>query len=792
MSEATKEFKIADEKRLNIKQFLFNKVIKFWYIYVLSILCIFPLAYYYNWYTTPLYNASSTLLISDEKNKFSQQDLLSQMSALDNTGGVDNEIELIRSRSMIAKTLRNLDFEVTYFLQGNFKRSELYKQSPISFDYDSLSYISYESPLEITIVDKEKYQFKFEGNDRIAAFEAVYRFGQQVQNPIGKFTINKTLKFRGDDYIIPDFEKRNFLIFVNKFDNVVDKYSRNLRIEFLSKKSTIVDLSLNDAVPQKAGDFLNMLMEVYIKSGVEHKNEIAANSLKFIDEQLQRITEDLRSSEEDLEIFKTEKGITDLGTEAQSFLGSVKVYDEKISTIDIQTSFLVYLEKYIKEDNEIDKISPASIGIEDPLLTKLIMQLVDLQSQRRTQLNSTKPDNPIIVSLDIQIQNTKQDLLENVRSIKDGLNASKEEAVIQLARIQGKIKSVPKTQRALVGIERQATIKEGLFNYLLQKRAETAILLASTISDNRIVNSARATIKPVKPIPAQTYAISLLLALILPAAFIYIRESLNDKIKDVSEISGLSEIPVLGMVGFSKETGNDIVAMNPESMLAESFRLLRTNIQFFSHNGKNTKVLITSSISSEGKSFCAANLSAIYAITGKKVVLVHGDLRKPKKNTEYKLPNETGISNYLIGSSEISEVIQHSSSVPNLDIILSGPKPPNPSELILNERMDLLFEYLNAHYDVIIVDSPPIGLVTDGILLSKYVDATIYVVRQNVTRKQSLDLINNIYVNKKIPNLSIILNAVKTGSGNGYGYGYGYGYGHGYGYYKEDSKKKST
>ena len=500
---------------------------------------------------------------------------------------------------------------------------------------------------------------------------------------------------------------------------------------------------------------------------------------------MERITADLKVSEESLEAFKTEKGITDITTEAQSFLGTVQVYDTKISEIDIQISFLEYLENYILEDRDLDKISPSSLGIADPLLTKLVTQLSDLQNQRRSQANSTTPDNPIVVSLDIQIQNTKEDLLENVRSIKDGLKASRQQAEIQLNRLQGKIKSVPKTQRTLIGMERQATIREGLFNYLLQKKAETAIMLASTISDNKIVNSARASYEPVHPVPNQTYTLALLLGLLLPAFSIYLKDVLDDKIKDIMDIESNTEIPILGVIGFSKEKETMVVASKPESMIAESFRLIRTNIQFFAHTGPCIRLLVTSSISSEGKSFCAANLAAIYAISGKKVVLVNGDLRKPKKNVEFNLPNDIGISNFLIGASSIKDIIQPSPAVPNLDIILSGPKPPNPSELIINPRMDEFFKYLEANYELIIVDSPPIGVITDGLAYNKFIDSTIYIIRENVTRRQNIEFVNNMYRNKKIHNLGIIFNAVKTGPM----YGYGYNDGYGYGYYNEENKE---
>lgn len=788
MTSPNTSFKIPDEKRLDIKQFVQAKIIRYWYLYLLSLFIALMAGYFYNWYATPVYNANATLLIKDEKRVNPTQDLLSQLSSLDHTGGIDNEVELIRSRTMIARTLRKLDFDITYLMEGNIKISEQYRQSPVRLVIDSFPFRHYEQPIHIKILDDKKYEFAFENKNSGESISEVYSFDQPVQNLIGKFTVEKTDKFRTAEYLNPEFEKRNFILIAHHFDNLVDKYTRNLNITFVSKKATVIELSLKDRVPQKAGDFLNTLMDVYIQSGIENKNEIASNSLKFIDDQLKLVTEDLKTSEQDLESYKTEKGITDLGTEAQAFLESVKIYDEKISSIDIQNSFLQYLEGYIMEDRELDKISPASIGIADPLLTKLITQLADLQNLRKSQLNSTKPDNPIIMTLDIQIQNTREDLLENVRSIRNGLLASKQEAETQLSRIRDKIRTVPRTQRELVGMQRQALIREGLYNYLLQKRAETAIMLASTISDNRIVNSARASKNPVRPIPSQTYTFAILLGIMIPAFFIYGRELLNDKITGLNELRSMTSVPVIGVVAFSDNNGKLLVAEKPESMISESFRLIRTNLQYITTSADKIRILVTSTVSSEGKSFCAANLAAVYALTGKKVVLVHGDLRKPKKSSEFGLKTDAGISNYLIGTSVFDSIIQPHPTVENLSIVLSGPKPPNPSELMLHKRMEEFFQELGNHFDVIIVDSPPIGLVADGMQLSKYTDATIYIVRQNVTNKQSIEYLESLNEAGKLSKLSIIFNAVKRKQGrkNGHNYGYGYGYGYGHGYYDED------
>ncbi len=344
MNDKSKSENIPDEKHFDLKYLFFSKVVKYWYLYVAGLFLALGSGYYYNWYTTPVYNASCTLLIKDDKRAMYPGDLLAQASSIDNIGGIDNEIELIQSRTMIAKTLRRLDFEVSYFITNNIKKAELYKRSPITFTHDSISFKAYENQLRVEILDGKSYKLSYTDKQDDIEVTNTYNFGDQVRNSIGKFIIDKSDNFRDNNFNNTDHDKRNFIIIIHNFDNLIDRYTKGLNIQFVSKKSTVLQLSLKDPVPQKAGDFLNMLLEVYIQSGIDHKNEIATNSLDFIDDQLKLITENLRSSEQDLEEFKTEKGITDIGTEAQTFLGSVQVYDAKISEMDIQSSFLDYLE----------------------------------------------------------------------------------------------------------------------------------------------------------------------------------------------------------------------------------------------------------------------------------------------------------------------------------------------------------------------------------------------------------------------------------------------------------------
>ncbi len=779
------------ENTVNVKM-LFNKFfIRYWYLYVYTITLSMITAYFYNWYATPIYFTSCTVIIKDQK-KANSTDLLSQIGAYDDEGGIDNEIGIIRSRQLIYKSLFELGYDHSYLLKGDIKTQELYNYSPISFIGDTLFPLAKKTAINIKIIDDKKVQVSYTKNGKTIA--GTYAFDARISNKLGVFIIQKTALFNDALYRRKSFEKRNFIVRFGSLDNLTDNYQTALKVDRVSKAASILQISLQGPLPSKNEDFLNKLCELYIKKGIELKNQYAVNTLSFIDEQIALLNLDINSNEENVEAFRLKKGITDIGTEATGYLESVKNFENKIADVQVQVSFLEYLQQYITSGKDLSgNISPASILVNDPLLQNLILKLNDLENKRKAQANVVKQDNPLFVSLQTEIQNTKNALLENVKSIRNGLEASLNEAQLQKGSVQNKLRLLPGAQRELSTLMRGSSIKETLYTYLLQKRAETAILLASTTADNRVVDPARTFPKPLKPVKSLSYSIALLLGLIIPALIIYLRDALNDKIGDRYDLERLTNIPILGMIGLSASKSSLVVTEKPNSHISEAFRSIRTNLQYFTPNKNQNVIMLTSSISSEGKSFCSINLAVMLSLSGRKTILVGCDLRKPKITVGFDFKSEIGLSNYLIGIATEKEIIQNSGSIPNLDIILSGPKPPNPSELIISKRMDEIFVYLKANYDNIILDTPPIGLITDAMVLSKYTDVNIYVVRQSVTRKQHLNFINNLYKEGKIKNLCIILNAMKASNksyGYGYEYAYGYGYGYGYGYYEDEESTK--
>ncbi len=779
--------------QINLKQ-IFNKFfVRHWYLYVYTLSLAIITAYFYNWYSTPVYFTSCTVLIKDASQHYNSNDLLSQLNSFSAEGGVDNEIGIIRSRQLITKALSELEYGKLYYIQGDIKTSEIYKDNPIRLDIDTLYNGAYRTNLELEIINDYKYKLTYTLRNR--EFIGYYLLGKKVNTDIGKFAINKTIAFDNDLFNHPTYKNRTFLISLAGLENMTDAYQSMLKADKVSSNATLLQLSIQGTVPSKNEAFLNKLCELYIQKGIEIKNEYAVNTLKFIDEQLGLLTNDIDVNENNVEQFRVKRGITDISIEASSYLESVKNFDNSISELQVQLSFLDYLERYVSGGKELSgNISPASILVDDPLLRTLIIKLNDLENKRKSALSIVKSDNPILISQNIEIQNTKSALIENIKSLRNGLKASLNEALSQKGNVQGKLRLLPGAQRELQTMLRGSSIKETLYSYLLQKRAETAILLASTTADNRVIDAARTFPHPLKPVTSLSYSIAIILGLIIPALIIYFRDLLNDRVNDRFDLERLTSIPILGMIGLSASKSNLVVTEKPNSHISEAFRSIRTNMQYFNANKIQNTIMVTSSISSEGKSFCSINLAVMLAMSGRKTILVSCDLRKPKITLGFDFSSEVGLSNYLIGIANEKEIIQNSGTIPNLDIILSGPKPPNPSELIISQRMDDLFENLKKNYDNIILDTPPIGLITDAMVLSKYSDINIYVVRQGVTRKHQLNFINKLYLEGKIKNVCIILNAIKAANrsyGYGYEYSYGYGYGYGYGYYEEDEKVKS-
>ena len=439
-----------EEGKFDFKFFASKYILRYWYLYVISIAISLIFIYYYNWYSTPMYSANCSMLIKNEQNRGGGNgDVLGQLNANVIDRNLDNEFEIIKSRSMIRRAIQESDFDVTYILQGKIRKTELYKQTPVILTSDTLNSLAYRSPFKIKVLSSVKYNLTFLDQNIDKEFNKTYRFGERVDCPIGKFTINKTDFFNNTAFNSPSYEKRDFLIRCNTLDALVDHYQQMLRVSKAGANTTIIVLSMSDAVPSRPVDFLNKLVDVYLRAGIEEKNNEIKNIISFIDEELVGLERDLNNAEIAIEVFKTQHGIADVSGKGTALTSSLSDFDNKIAGYDVQLAFMDYMDKYVKDEKDIKQISPASFGIGDELLQKYIGALSELESEKREKVENVKSQNPLLKELEVEIQNAKENLLESIKNVKDGINATKEETKRQRSHVEAEMRLLPGTQKRI-------------------------------------------------------------------------------------------------------------------------------------------------------------------------------------------------------------------------------------------------------------------------------------------------------------------------------------------------------
>ncbi len=777
----------------DLKSFL-SKYIGYWYLFVLALLLAFGAAKYYNWYTNPTYAVTAKLLVKDDN--FGKEKFLKQLDVEPRSRNIENDIEILRSHAILAKTLNELDFDVSYFLVGDVKISEVYVDCPFKVTIDHLEYGAYFKDYRVALIDGNRFSLEYDLGDESKKFEGA--FGDTLDFGMGEIALQKRENFPGEQLLQdPGFDKKNYLVRFNTIASNQNKYLSRLSVAIARSQSTVLQVYLEDEVPQKGLDFVNKLIEVYLRNDIDVKNKAAAATAEFMDDQLDEIAADLERIETSREKYKVSKGIVDLESESQIVLERVKDLDAQKAINDSRIGRIQQLEKYIVENQDLRDIAPAALDISDPLLTKLINKLSELQSERQLILNRSTALSPDLVPINAEIELTRSSLLQNIQNIEKSLQNSAVELEEDIAKYESRISNIPRTERELLEIERQFRIQESLYMFLLERRAELGISLAATESDTRIVDQARVIPGPISPVPQRAYSIALILGLIIPVVIIFLIEKLNDRISEISTIRKLTSIPLLGVVRLSKQKSALVAVDKPRSSIAEEYRSIRTNLRFFHSDSNSSVTMITSSVGTEGKTFTAMNLATVMAASGSKVALVGLDMRKPRIVEDFNIENKIGCSNYLSGNATLGEIIQQSSFSDTLSVIPSGPTPPNPSELIMSDRMTQLIAELKEHFDKIVIDTPPIGLVSDGLILANHVDSTIFVVRDGITRKSHLMQANELYEKGQLKHVGIVFNAAKRrstayGYSSGYGYGYGYVYGTDYGNYFDDNDSSAS
>ncbi|CAN5521122.1 tyrosine-protein kinase domain-containing protein [soil metagenome] len=746
------------------------KVLKNWYFFVIALAIAYTIAFFQIRYTEEIYPVEAFILIkTDNKGAGSAAELLYGNQLFDNARSSNTEAVLMKSYPLINKVVKSLGFNKIFYSEGKILTKEIYEDAPANIVYDTTSsYLPYRQEFDFIVVDENHFSFfESEENENNNAKKGLYPFNEEIDFKGFRFTAYKK------DNIIYNRIINNRYIFkiVNPYD-LTNSYRNKLIVMPMVEDPSLLRLSLNGTIPKKEIDFLNKLTEIYRQEEVRKKNIIASKTISFIDSQLKNITDSLNFIENKLANFRVEKRVTsDISEEGRRQWEQLERLESERALLASELQYYDYIVEYIKTNQDGDDlVIPTSAGITDPVLNKFIADFVNLQVQRKKIVQGNQPNNPYIPVLNREIHGITSNIVESVNNLRNSSQFKKNSLDQRIAKLEQGIRTLPGAQREFVDITRNNQLSENLYLLYTQKRAEAAISQASTTSDITIVNPPMLAGGPIEPQTKRIYMVAFFLGISIPLGFILLVNFLNNKIQFKEDIEKLTQIPMLGQIWRKGKGGNLVVNQNPKSAVAESFRSIRSNLNFFT-SGKEKKVfLITSSISGEGKTFCALNLSTVFSFSGKPTLLIGADLRKPRIFNDLGLSNEIGLSSYLSNSAQLSQIIQRS-EIPNLDVICSGPIPPNPSELLMDEKMTELMTELRNIYDYIVIDTAPVGLVTDAYILMEHVDHTIYMVRQNYSNQESLKIAQELYNNGKLRKTSILFNDVKIDKNkNGYGY----------------------
>ena len=770
------ELYTEQEEQVDYKA-LFFKYLIHWKWFVASIVVCLIGGWIYLHYTTPVYSITGSVIIKDNKKNNSGSTGLADLEDLgfySSTNNFDNEVEVLHSRTLLKKVVEELDLYINYRTRENLRPVELYKDTPVKVwltPEEAEKLPNGAAVLEVVLKPGGKLSVSTEIDEQ--EFKQDFnKLPALLTTPYGTFSFTP-----GDSAIVEKEQEITVTVAAPRI--MANGYANALSVEPTSKTTTIAQITLQNTSPQRGVDFINKLIEIYNRDANNDKNEVASKTAEFIDERIKIINGELGTTEKELETFKRDAGLTDLKSVAQLALSENSEYEKKRAENSTQLRLVQFLSEYANNPDHAYEVLPVNVGLTDTGLTELINRYNEMLLERKRLLRTSSESNPVVVNLDASIRAMRSNVQTTILSVQKGLMITKADLERQAGKYAGRITSAPGQERQLVSISRQQEIKAGLYLMLLQKREENAITLASTANNARIVDEAQAGLFPVSPKGKLIYLIAFVLGIAIPVGIIYII------------------VPIIGDIPASDnmpKEGSVVVHENQNDMMAETFRNVRTNVQYMLGNNQKV-VLITSTTSGEGKSFVAANLAISFALLGKKVVIVGLDIRKPGLNKAFQMSHkEDGITRYLADPehTDLMSLLQQSNVTPNLYILPGGAIPPNPTELVARDSLVQAVDRLKKEFDYVILDTAPIGMVTDTQLISRVADMSIYVCRAGYTPKAGYLFINELRGHKKLPNLCTIINDVNIKTGKyGYGtygkYGYGRTYGYGYGY---DEKSK--
>ena len=801
----------ATDEKIDIQELLFKYIIH-WPWFVGAVLICLVGAWIYLRMATPIYNISATVLIKDDK----KGGAAGMITGLENLGldglvsssqNIDNEVEVLRSKTIAKEVVEQLGLYVSYTDEDEFPSKNIYKTSPVivSLTPQEAEKLSAPMVVEMALYTQGGLDVNVAvgDNEYKKHFEKLPAVFPMNEGTLAFFQSPDSLSLKKDTIEDSSTQSvRHITATINSPMRVARAYCENLSIEPTSKTTSVAVISLKNSSLQRGQDFINQLLEMYNRNTNNDKNEIAQKTAEFIDERINIISKELGSTEANLENFKRNAGITDLSSEAQIALTGNAEYEKKRVEIRTQISLIEDLRKYIR-GNEYE-VLPSNVGLQDVALVATIERYNEMLVERKRLLRTSTENNPTIINLDTSIRAMKLNVQATLDGTLQGMLITKADLDREASRFSRRISDAPGQERQFVSIARQQEIKAGLYLMLLQKREENAIALAATANNAKIIDEAIADDIPVSPKRRMIYLIALVLGIGIPVGIIYLIGLTKFKLEGRADVEKLTTIPIVGDIPLTDEKnekdGSIAVFENQNNLMSETFRNIRTNLQFMLQNDKKV-ILVTSTVSGEGKSFISANLAISLSLLGKKVVIVGLDIRKPGLNKAFRLSTkEKGITLYLANpETDLMSLVQPSDINQNLYILPGGTVPPNPTELLARDGLDKAIEILKKNFDYVILDTAPVGMVTDTLLIGRVADLSVYVCRADYTHKVEYTLINELAEEKKLPNLCTVINGVdlkrrKYGYYYGYGkygkyYGYGKRYGYGYGYGQEKGAK---
>lgn len=756
---------------LDFKRVLY-RAIRYWYFVVGILLLSLFIAWYKTRYAVRVYPVSASIIIR-EREEISGGELLYKNAIVDPYRNYLNEPYILKSFPLIQRVIEKHHFNVSFLEEGFVVISEVYDQLPLDCQAN-LNQVS-GANFVFRVVDEDRYELQASA---------------EPNSPRQTFSFNAPADFEGVSIQVKKVAGRNmkkwigrtYRLIISSPEAMAQMYAVRLQVTWAELGAGVMNLAMKGPNPRKDIDFLNALIQEYQQFDLEKKNLAAERSIVFINRQLSEISDSLRLVSGLLQKFNRDRPLEESGAQAEALFDRLTELEGQKMEFELKSRYYAYIEKYLKNSDSLDQVLlPSAMGINDPVLSDRIGRMIELQALARLNRPRTQSENPLYQNTVRQIQSAQQDILEGIRTQRAGDAIRYSALNVQINLLEKQLRQLPATEQEKIEIKRNYALLENLYVFLLQKRSEAAISKAANTSDILPVNPPVMG-GAISPKPVQNYLIAGIIGLILPFGIFILIELLNNRVQSREDVAKFTSIPFIGGIGHNDTGLNLVVKGKPKSGISESFRALRSNLNFFVQNQTGKVFMITSSISGEGKTFTTINLATVFALSGRKTLIVGADMRRPRIFTDLKLSNEKGLSTYLSGLNTFDEIIQQT-EIENLWLVSGGPVPPNPSELLMTDKLSVFREEALKEFDYVIFDTPPLALVTDAFVISGQVDHTVFVVRQNYTPRDFLKSIQDYYAEGKLKQISVLLNDIlKSGLGYGYGYGYQYGYSYPYGY----------